>query len=82
MTDAIKLPDAILSRKEFKRQFSFGELFRALVFLPRAVSKLVENNKSKLLSKRFIERLQLAVTEVNGCPACSYQHTKMALRRA
>jgi AhpD family alkylhydroperoxidase len=28
-----------------------------------------------------VERLQLAVTEVNGCAACSYQHTKMALRQ-
>jgi len=26
-----------------------------------------------------LERLQLAVTEVNGCAACSYHHTKMAL---
>ncbi len=33
------------------------------------------------MDPRFVERLQLAVTEVNGCAACSYQHTKMALQK-
>jgi AhpD family alkylhydroperoxidase len=28
-----------------------------------------------------VERLQLVVTEVNGCAACSYQHTQMALKQ-
>lgn len=41
--------------------------------------KIGSNHKKNLLDKHFVERLQLAVTEVNGCPACSYQHTKMAL---
>lgn len=35
--------------------------------------------KEKLLSDQFIERIMLAVTEVNGCVICSYAHTKMAL---
>lgn len=65
----------------FKRKFSVWELYRALIFLPRAASKLSGNKKSKLLDVQFVERLQLAVTEVNGCPACSYQHTKMALEQ-
>lgn len=75
------LPDPISSRVEYKRKFSFGELYRSIVFVPRAMSKLIGNNKSKLVDKHFIERLQLAITEVNGCAACSYQHTKMALRQ-
>lgn len=79
MKKEIKLPDAMAFRRDFKCKFSFWELYRALVFLPRAMSKLAGNKKSKLVSSEFIERLQLAVTEVNGCPACSYQHTKMAL---
>ena len=79
MKKEIKLPDAMAFRRDFKRKFSFCELYRALVYLPRAMSKLAGNKKSKLVSSEFIERLQLAVTEVNGCPACSYQHTKMAL---
>ena len=76
----MKLPDAISLSREFKRKFSFWELYRSLIYIPRAMSKLIGNNKSKLVSPEFVERLQLAVTEVNGCPACSYQHTKMALR--
>jgi AhpD family alkylhydroperoxidase len=49
--------------------------------VPVALVKLIRNKKTKLISPEFVERLQLAVTEVNGCPACSYQHTKMALRQ-
>ncbi len=67
--------------KKFKRKFNFLELYSALVFTPRAMMRLVKNNRDNLVSKDFIEHLQLAVTEVNGCPACSYQHTKMALRQ-
>src|SRR5690554_7768739 len=81
MTNDIKLPDALASMSEFKRKFTFWQLYRSFVYVPRAMSKLVKNNKSNLVDKKFIERLQLAVTEVNGCPACSYQHTKMALRQ-
>ncbi len=36
--------------------------------------------KAILVSKEFVEGLELGVKKVNGCPACSYQHTKMALR--
>jgi AhpD family alkylhydroperoxidase len=42
---------------------------------------LRNNKKSQLVDLHFIERLQLAVTEVNGCAACSYAHTTMALRQ-
>lgn len=78
---SIKTPEKISSRIEFKRKFNLCELYRAFVFFPGAISKLVENKKSKLLDKQFVERLQLAVTEVNGCAVCSYYHTKMALRQ-
>lgn len=81
MKDSINLLDTIGSTNEFKRKFSFLELYRALVFIPGAMVKLVGNNKTNLVSANFLKRLQLAVTEVNGCPACSYQHTKMALRQ-
>ena len=74
------IPESISSRTEFKRKFSLWEMYRSFVFVPRAMSKIIANNKSKLVDNHFIERIQLAVTEVNGCAACSYQHTKMALR--
>jgi AhpD family alkylhydroperoxidase len=77
----IELPDAIGPIGKFKRKFSLWELYRAFVSFPRAASRMIGNNKSKLVDRQFVERLQLAVTEVNGCAACSYQHTKMALRQ-
>ncbi len=77
----IKIPEAISSRIEYKRRFDLGEMYRSFVFLPRAMSKMIGNNKNELVDQDFIKRLQLAVTEVNGCAACSYQHTKMALRQ-
>jgi AhpD family alkylhydroperoxidase len=79
MKKEIKIPETISERVTFKRKFTLWELYRSFVFAPRAVSKLMGNRKSNLVDPHFVERLQLAVTEVNGCAACSYQHTKMAL---
>lgn len=77
----MKTQDFKIWKPGFKRKFTFWELYVALVYIPWALLKIIKNNKSNLVDKNFIERLQLAVTEVNGCPACSYQHTKMALRQ-
>ncbi len=77
----IILPKTISSRIEYKRKFSLREMYRAAVFAPKAMSKLIGNKKSKLIDKNFVKRLQLAVTEVNGCALCSYGHAKMALRQ-
>ena len=74
-----EIPES-LSRSEYKRKFRFAELYSSLVFAPGAMLKLRGNKKTKLVDSHFIERLQLAVTEVNGCAACSYAHTRMALR--
>src|SRR5690554_8175975 len=79
MTKIGSLSESVIQRNEFKRKFSLWELYRSFAFVPRAILKLIGNNKSKLVDSHFVERLQLAVTEVNGCAACSYQHTKMAL---
>lgn len=38
-----------------------------------------KSKKNKELSQKFIERIMLAVTEVNNCAICSYAHSKMAL---
>lgn len=81
MKQEIKIPESISLRNEFKRKFSLWEMYRSIVFIPGAISKIIGNKKSKLVSPHFVERLQLAVTEVNGCAACSYQHTKMALQQ-
>jgi AhpD family alkylhydroperoxidase len=42
---------------------------------------MFRNKRNKTVDKDFVERLQLAVTEVNGCAACSYAHTYMALKQ-
>ena len=45
----------------------------------RAMPVIHRNTKSNLVSQAFQERLMLAVTEVNGCAICSYEHAKLAL---
>ena len=81
MAKNVSLSESVIQRDQFKRKFSLWELYRSFVFAPRAISKLIRNNKTKLVDSHFVERLQLAVTEVNGCAACSYQHTQMALKQ-
>ncbi len=77
----MKSPDIVSSKIGFKRKFNIKELYCTLTYVPKAASKIAKNNKSKLVDEHLLKRLQLAVTEVNGCAACSYQHTKMALRQ-
>src|SRR5690554_7320128 len=81
MKEQITIPEEISLRTEFKRKFSFGQMYFSFVYAGGAFSVLSKNKKSALLHPDFVERLQLAVTEVNGCAACSYQHTKMALKQ-
>jgi|SRR5690554_669880 len=81
MKQKITIPEEISTMTEFKRRFSFGQMYDSFVNAVGAISILSKNKKSELLHPNFIERLQLAVTEVNGCAACSYQHTKMALKQ-
>lgn len=81
MAQNSSLSEFINVRTEFKNKFSLWEMYRAFIYTPRAIVKLMQNAKSKLVDPDLLKRLQLAVTEVNGCPACSYAHTKMALRQ-
>lgn len=43
------------------------------------IKKFGHGRREKLISSQFVERIMLAVTEVNDCPLCSYGHTKIAL---
>ncbi len=81
MRKDIKIPDSIGLRTEYKRRFSLWEMYRAFILIPYAVAKMIRNKRNNLVDKDFVERLQLAVTEVNGCAACSYAHTYMALKQ-
>ena len=46
--------------------------FRSIPLLKRAKA-------AGKMDKAFLERIMLAVTEVNGCAMCSYYHTRVAL---
>jgi AhpD family alkylhydroperoxidase len=45
----------------------------------RSMKYMFKARKNNELSQKFIERIMLAVTEVNDCAICSYAHTKRAL---
>nr|WP_321261463.1 carboxymuconolactone decarboxylase family protein [uncultured Sphaerochaeta sp.] len=75
------IPSDILKRQAYKRKFSVQDLYRGIMLVPEAVSGLKYNRKHKVVSTDFLERMQLAVTEVNGCAACSYAHAHMALKQ-
>jgi len=81
MKKDIKIPDSISTRTEYKRKFSLWEMYRAFILILSAAAKMIGNKRKKIVDKDFVERLQLAVTEVNGCAACSYAHTYMALKQ-
>lgn len=63
----------------YKKIYSRSDFYRALVLAVRSEKYLRLNHKKELVSPQFRERIMLAVTEVNGCQACSYAHTKFAL---
>ena len=65
--------------KFYKKIYSHREFYKALVLVIRSVKYFRLNRKKNLVSPHFKERIMLAVTEVNGCEACSYAHTKFAL---
>ncbi len=51
--------------KAFKRKFGLGDYYEAMMLACRALLR------RKKIDPKFTERLMLAVTEVNGCEACS-----------
>lgn len=81
MIKNIIVPESLASRNEFKKKYNIWEMYCAMVLIPAAIAQLIKNKRKHLLDRKFIERLQLAVTEVSGCAACSYAHTYMALKQ-
>ncbi len=63
-----------------KKLYSVQEYYWILYNGIRTAKHTLNAKKNKQLSQKFIERLMLAVTEVNDCSICSYAHTKMALK--
>ena len=62
-----------------KKLFSVFELYRIMTLAFRSIPLLKKAKAAGKMDKAFLERIMLAVTEVNGCAMCSYYHTKVAL---
>lgn len=62
-----------------RKLYSLKESYSITYLAFRSSPKLRYAKKHDLLNQQFIERIMLAVTEVNGCEICSYAHTQMAL---
>jgi AhpD family alkylhydroperoxidase len=63
-----------------KKTYTFKEYLKIMILSAKSIRTLIRSGKDKLLSRKFEERINLAVTEVNGCAVCSYAHTKIALK--
>lgn len=61
------------------KMYSVKESYWIIYNAFRTAGYMLRARKSKELSPESIERIMLAVTEVNGCGICAYAHTKMAL---
>ena len=62
-----------------KKLFSVWELYQIMTLAFRSIPLLKKAKAAGQMDKAFLERIMLAVTEVNGCAMCSYYHTKVAL---
>ncbi|NLA71702.1 MAG: carboxymuconolactone decarboxylase family protein [Clostridiaceae bacterium] len=63
------------------RKYKFHEYYTAFYKGFRTIKFMRRAKKKGQLSDDFIERIMLAVTQVNGCAVCSYAHTKFALEQ-
>jgi len=70
-----------MGQKFYKKIYKPKEFYTALYKGLRTAKYMRKCRKSKQLSKFLLERIMLAVTQVNGCEICSYGHTKMALEQ-
>ena len=70
----------IIKTDRYRHRYTVGEMYRVLLAVLPSIGILKRNRKDEIVDAQFIERLMLAVTEVNGCAVCSYAHAKMALQ--
>ena len=62
-----------------KKLFSLFEVFQIMTLAFRSIPLLRRAKRAGVMNHAFLERIMLAVTEVNGCAMCSYYHTRVAL---
>jgi AhpD family alkylhydroperoxidase len=70
-----------MEQRTYRKIYSAGELYRILLEGLRTAPRLRAAKKHRDLDGTSIERIMLAVTEVNGCEVCSYAHARVALER-
>ena len=63
-----------------KRLYTPKDFYRLMVDMLANIKDMREASRSGRVSKKFAERIMMAVTEVNGCRYCSYFHARMALQ--
>lgn len=68
-----------MAENAFKKKYTFREFYTALYLWARTDKYLKQAKRQKELTQDFVERIMLAVTQVNGCEICSYAHTNWAL---
>ena len=70
-----------MAEKRFmKRLYKPKNFYRLLTDLVTCVGASGRPPEEDRISKQFMERIMLAVTEVNGCRYCSFFHTKVSLK--
>lgn len=74
------MTDSYHKYKKFgKKLYSIKESYWISYNGIRTMKYMLKAKKNNELNSKFIERIMLAVTEVNDCAVCSYAHTKRAL---
>ena len=68
-----------MSREYGRNLYSLSEFYQILYLGLRTEKYMSREKRNGSLTTKLIERIMLAVTEVNQCPLCSYGHTKIAL---
>jgi AhpD family alkylhydroperoxidase len=68
-----------MQMQQGKKLYSLKETYWIFFNGIRTIKYMVQAKKKGALTLPKIERVILAVTEVNGCGVCSYAHTKVAL---
>ena len=63
-----------------KRLYGPRAIYRLLTDMLINIRDMHEAGKAGRVTREFSERIMMAVTEVNGCPYCSYFHAQVALK--
>jgi AhpD family alkylhydroperoxidase len=69
-----------MSLNQLKKKYTAYQMFESFYKGYVSIPTLIRNRRNKAVDSKFIERLMLATTEVNGCEVCSYAHTQIALK--